>query len=235
MDSQMPDRFYEGMVRVKRHDINLGLLPSYLFEPSSPEFAEPALEMAKLNNYALTRRLISDPLGGSDPSIEDEVAKHDPNIEEWDLKCLIAFQDQYAVELDDYIGTVNKASILIFLYCWFIKSLKDISRRCEPSVFHENMKKGAFQRNELGTVLEILDLNTKGKASLSFNSAPIKHVLDKVRAIRNNFAHGEWDKIEEDIRGLILSNVFKSISDVLRVLETVCEPNTADPRGPREL
>ena len=77
MTTNVIELFWQGLVRVKKNDVNVGVIPDYLFGMSNGEevFSDAMMEMVKLNNYVLKIGSIDDWRDDGDPTIEEAIEK----------------------------------------------------------------------------------------------------------------------------------------------------------------
>jgi len=231
MTTNVIELFWQGLVRVKKNDVNVGVIPDYLFGMSNGEevFSDAMMEMVKLNNYVLKIGSIDDWRDDGDPTIEEAIEDAADDFDEVDREWLIYSQEQYAVEMDDFVRIASAASSLVVMYFWFIKTLKEICDWAEPSLYREKVKAGSFRQYEMGAILDILDGNTDGQASSKLFAGRIKIIMTKVQEIRNDYAHGNWDKVAKQIQQIRLRNAFEACSEFLTKLENSVVENRNDP------
>jgi hypothetical protein len=230
------DLFWHGLTRVRRHDLDVEVVPPYLFKATrgGEAFIDATYDLARLNNYVIK-------MGGSlawddsgDPSLEE--AMDEAGItDEFERGYIVYAQDEYPFDMDGFVKTSSAASALVITYFWFIKSLKDICRWAEPSLYERKVKSKAFHQNELVTILNILDANTDGTVTKKLYKGRIEIVMSAVQRLRNDYAHGNWGDLVNHIQQLRLVKVFEVISSFLSELETVVDQNCDDPNGPTKL
>ena len=124
MTTNVIELFWQGLVRVKKNDVNVGVIPDYLFGMSNGEevFSDAMMGMVKLNNYVLKIGSIDDWRDDGDPTIEEALDDAGDDFDEDDRAWLIYSQEQYAVEMDDFVRIASAASSLVVMYFWFIKT-----------------------------------------------------------------------------------------------------------------
>jgi len=230
------DLFWHGLTKVRRHDLDIEIVPPYLFKASrgGEAFINATYDLARLNNYVIK-------MGGSlawddsgDPSLEE--AMDEAGItNEFERDYIVYSQDEYPFDMDGFVKTSSAASALVIIYFWFIKNLKDICRWAEPSLYDEKVNSKEFHRYELGAIFDVLDANTHGAVTRGLYKGRIKIVMDAVQRLRNDYAHGNWGDLVNHIQQLRLVKVFETISSFLSELEVVVDQNWNDPKGPTKL
>ena len=228
--------FWYGLERVKTYDLDVGSSPSYLFQATEGKdaFVELSIDLARLNNYVRQLGVSLKWDEESDPSLEQTMDA--AGIEDDEERALISyFQGQYPLEMADFIKTASAANALVIIYFWFIKSLKDVCRWAEPSLYHDKVKAREFHRFEIGTILDILDANTDGLVTKEVYKGRIKIVMEAVQQLRNDYAHGNWDQLRTHIQQLRLMRVFETMSGFFGVLEQIVEENYDDPKASTKL
>ena len=73
-----------------------------------------------INNYVLKIGSIDDWRDDGDPTIEEALDDAGDDFDEDDRAWLIYSQEQYAVEMDDFVRIASAASSLVVMYFWFI-------------------------------------------------------------------------------------------------------------------
>jgi len=230
------DLFWHGLTRVRRHDLDVEVVPPYLFKATrgGEAFIDATYDLARLNNYVIK-------MGGSltwddsgDPSLEE--AMDEAGItDEFERGYIVYAQDEYPFDMDGFVKTSSATSALVIIYFWFIKNLKDICRWAEPSLYERKVKSKEFHQYELGAILDILDANTDGAVTKKLYKGRIEIVMGAVQRLRNDYAHGNWGDLVNHIQQLRLVKVFEAISSFLSELEAVVDQNRDDPKGPIKL
>jgi hypothetical protein len=120
------------------------------------------------------------------------------------------------------------ASTLTLLYFQTISFLKDIARVVCGDKFKNKLSSTAralSQQNygreqpEIVILIELIE-ESIGVNTHVFSDTEIKIlVLDCLRKVRNEYAHGEWHKLENTLKGVNLVLVFRAVGRMLKLLE----------------
>ena len=230
------DLFWHGLTRVRRHDLDVEVVPPYLFKATrgGEAFIDATYDLARLNNYVIKMSCSLAWDDSGDPSLEE--AMDEAGItDEFERGYIVYAQDEYPFDMDGFVKTSSAASALVIIYFWFIKNLKDICRWAEPSLYEQKVKSKEFHQYELRAILDILDANTDSVVRKKLYKGRIEIVMGAVQRLRNDYAHGNWGDLVNHIQQLRLVKVFETISSFLSELEVVVDQNWNDPKGPTKL
>ncbi len=206
-------QFWQGLVKVKRYDVEVYKIPKYILEPKGDFDLSIMMSQIELNNYLLEIAAINWS-NDDDPSLEEAIAES--GLDEDDS----FFSDgRYAVDMGDFAKLATQANAVVITYFWFIKTLKDICQEVDSSVCQEKFKSDAFHQGEMKAILAILDGKTAGTVSSQFYGCRIEHIMSEVKKIRNNYAHGNWVEVAKPLEGIRLKNVFEAISEFISGIE----------------
>ncbi|MDB9704107.1 hypothetical protein OAA86_08460 [Rhodospirillales bacterium] len=122
------------------------------------------------------------------------------------------------------------ASTLTLLYFQTISFLKDIASvvtRGKPDYTYKKIAKNLAQQNDGNSQPEIIiliELIEKGMGVKThvFLDAEIKILVrDRLKKVRNEYAHGDWKVLEKTLKGVNLVLAFKVVSKMLKQLEVL--------------
>lgn len=174
----------------------------------------------ELNDFCVTIYQALSEKQKEEINIENQIAKAEQDDDDDYL------QERYAVSMLSYseIGKIYvPASSLVLLYASFIRMLQYIAKYydeksyiAEKSVLAANKDK----RDELTQLFCILENQLESKIH-SFHDTRVRVLLsENMRAIRNHFLHGDWEKVEEKLIGIRIKSCFEVIKKILDELET---------------
>ena len=175
-------------------------------------FLEIQKEMATLNDFCVVIRDATE-----QHTHAQHVCEYEDPADAWDAEFARAMTGYSAHQVGKLF---SPASSLVLLYLFLIKSLKSLNITCNS----EKYRSWASKRNRHGPaeIKQLIELLEK-RFSISFGifgDQQMKIVLfEKVRIIRNNFAHGEWDKVERDLQKVNQVMAFSLVSKLLRKIE----------------
>lgn len=232
MNRNIVDLFWYGLERAKRYDASVGQLPSYIFGTSTGNepFIDASIRIAKLNNYILRVRDIKDWNDEDDPTAEEAIDASGLDFEDaFDRDIHIYFADHLEIEMSDFVELAQAASSMVMLYFLFISILKEVCDWSEPSLYRDKNRSGLFRKDEMGTILDILDRNTSGKVRSQLYAGRIEYIMNAVKKIRNDYAHGDWQGVAEKIKTIGMKRAFEGVSEFLLGLEKIVNQNKDDP------
>lgn len=232
MSGNIVDFFWHGLERVKRYDVSVGQQPSYIFSTSTGNepFIDASMNIAKLNNYILRVRDIKEWNDENDPTAEEAIDASGLDFEsESERSFHIHLAGEYEIEMSDFVKLAQAASSMVMLYFLFISILKEVCDWSEPSLYREKNESGLFRKDEMGTILDILDRNTSGKARAQLYAGRIEYIMNVVKKIRNDYAHGDLQGVAEKIKTIGMKRAFEGVSEFLSELEKIVSENKDDP------
>ncbi len=194
--------------------------PDYLFRPDerfSLEFWEIEREMAQLNDYCLLsvsetgrhlqqmRRECADLMTGKKRYVFPEDDFTGEQID-WLTEQIGQWEDTY--------GFIAKAMCLLLLSAFLEKTLRGLITALSPAGLRL-----AKERSGEGKVAQLL-ASLKTECRLSFDEPSDSYaVRDVCRKLRNDFAHGEWDKVRRTVHNLSLRDAFSAVTQLLTAVE----------------
>lgn len=194
----------------------------YLFQSSTQqvEFVAIAEEMEELNDYCVAAH---DATRGILRKHEQTEQRIDSGDFETDIPVDADFtaEDVQTGLLDFTIPKwqhinrfISHATTLLLLHVFVERSLKALCIALSPS---EEMKaKQLPGKSKIDSYLSFL----KESCSLSFEEPEASEELrDAVRRIRNDFAHGDWEKVEDACGKLGLRNAFSASTELFEAIE----------------
>jgi hypothetical protein len=120
------------------------------------------------------------------------------------------------------------ASTLTLLYFQTISFLKDIGRIVSGSNFDAKLNSTARalsrqnngrEQPEIVILIEMIEEALDVKTHV-FSDTEIKILVrDCLRKVRNEYAHGDWQKLKNTLKGVNLVLVFRAVSRMLKLLE----------------
>jgi hypothetical protein len=130
------------------------------------------------------------------------------------------------------------ASTLTLLYFQTISFLKDIASvvtRGKPDYTYKIIAKDLAQQNhghDQPEIIILIELIEKGMGVKThvFLDAEIKILVrDRLKKVRNEYAHGDWKTLEKTLKGVNLVLAFKAVSKMLKQLEVLYHEWESEP------
>lgn len=120
------------------------------------------------------------------------------------------------LQMDDW-GYINRvivrATCFVLLVAFLEKTLKALCGRYAST-------SPATKRIKSESTVNFLLTRLREDAHLQFETPePLIEVLDTIRAIRNDFAHGDWDAVELKAGEIGLRDAFRAVSELLYRIE----------------
>ena len=131
--------------------------------------------------------------------------------------------DEEILDWKTNVGFVTPSMILVLLFFLTEKSLKNLcysfsEGEGEYAVPAGKRFKIKNNNNESQIEANLRYLNEKCNFDFQIDEKIIS-LLYHCNKIRNNFAHGDWINVEEDITKIDLASAFKAISDLFKSIE----------------
>lgn len=194
----------------------------YLFRASSQNeiFLEVETEMAKLNDfcflienavthYSYQPRLDVD-LTGIDP---DDPDNEDLIDESWWLESVGFGPDEVGV-------LYGPATSLILLYFLTTQALKKLNSSYNKSRYQTFVRERRKTRDaEIVWLIKLLEFRMKTCFSVLEDPEIESVLIKKVRWIRNDFAHGNWDRVEQNLSGIGVIRAFSLAARMFSKIE----------------
>lgn len=165
--------------------------------------------LGQVNDYCF-QQLIS-----SEAKLKDlENERKDLGSGKLPLECAsqLDYLDEAIPNWTHNVNVIAKSSILIVLSSFVEWALK--------RVIQEFL--GEVSRNQMGGKSKIdsylLLLNKQVFSDMTI-PAKTKYILDSFRKSRNEFAHGDWETLENTLSSINLREAFESVSELLFLLE----------------
>ena len=186
-------------------------------------FIEAARAQHELNDFSVVLlRGVREKSASAVDMTDDEWEDLDP-----DEKLDLHEKNRLAYDLK-YLGDLYcPASILVMLYAILIRSMHEIGRYY-GSTEYKRWKESKLGRGpELERLIQLLE-RISGQELTVFSVPRVRILLDeRVRPLRNDFLHGDWDAVGRRLVGVNLRNCFEVVSLVLKYLEEVFDESTA--------
>ena len=207
---------------------------SYLFEArlGRGQFVSIEEEMAQLNNFGVILmdateqrlRLASEALdtlnAGHLPSGLEEYG-------EWQGELGDSFELEVSV-WEDTLGFVSKATVLLLLHILTEKGLKDLCSYNEE-VTGDKLGRKPPSTSKIDHCLTYLQTAWDVPIDEPPEGAGLRSLTAR---IRNNFAHGDWDKVREAVVPVGLVTAFRTVAALFASLEAACEGTWPDDHFP---
>lgn len=183
----------------------------YLFRCRHHEdcFLNIQKEMAMLNDFCVVIKDASDRHSHSMNADEYE----DP-VEAWEVEHMRALTGYSAKSVGKLF---SPASSMVLLYLFLIKSLRSINIS-----YNSDMFRVWRSNNNSPEVIQLIELLEK-RFEISFGiiqDQQMQIVLFRtVRRIRNNFTHGDWDKVDDDLQKVNPVMAFGLVSKLLNKIQ----------------
>tara|TARA_B100000029_G_C17172716_1_gene813913 strand:- start:37 stop:726 length:690 start_codon:yes stop_codon:yes gene_type:complete len=221
-------------------NLKISGLDDYLFHSEGLiDFVVIETELQQLNDYAVLvtesvhkqlndkKKLLKEYKAGEKKAIVSE----NDNLETED-RWMVGqdFTDDHKTILDEEIldwktnvGFITPSMILVLLYFLTEKSLKNLCysfSEGEGEYVVPAGKRFKIKNNKNESLIEANIRYLKEKCNFNFQiDEKIISLLYQCNKIRNNFAHGDWINVEEDIVKIDLASAFKAISSLFRSIE----------------
>ncbi len=183
----------------------------YLFRCRSGQdcFLDIQKEMAMLNDFCV---VIGDATEQHSHALQDSEYK-DP-ADAWDAEFARAMTGYSASQVGKLF---SPASSLVLLYLFLIKSLRSLNITYNSEIFRT--WRSDNRSPEIVQLIKLLE----DKFGISFGvlkDPQMEIVLFKsVRRIRNDFTHGNWDRVEKDLQKVSQVLAFSLVSKLLSKIE----------------
>ncbi len=118
----------------------------------------------------------------------------------------------------DNLYFITPATVLILLYFYTEKHLKELCKIYDKEF--DGKKKFRLQSSFKESKIEGSFKYLRDKCNISFfPDDKIKNTLKHINTIRNNFAHGDWDEIKNNIEKISVKECFKISSSIFSKIE----------------
>jgi hypothetical protein len=201
--------------------VDLDFQPDYLFEVDrfSDVFWTIAGEMAQLNNYCAlctveTARYLSG-LGKELKSLRSGKERCVTPDGDYSYERIESLEEGVETWQSTY-SFITKATCLLMLSAFLEKSLWAICKGIAPHgrAFSRSGKRGG--ESEVGHYLRFLH----DECGLAFTEPPESIAArESCRHIRNDFAHGDWDKVRERVATVQPREAFRAVAVLLKNVE----------------
>lgn len=181
----------------------------YLYQPT--RFCETFFvvfgKLAQLNNYCFHQMVSSHSRLTILKSERDRAAN-----KRWCSAEELDYYDEQIPDWEDNINVISKATAIILLCSFAEWALKTISIELTSASPRKNSQ-------SLSDVEHLLQ-HIKQNAGLSLpDQTEEMSLIHAFRKIRNAFAHGNWQELEQQLAVLRLRDCFESVSDLLMQIE----------------
>ena len=118
--------------------------------------------------------------------------------------------EQFEIPLwEDTQEFMSRAMCLILLVAFTEKSLKSLCIAFAPEEVRQPEK---FPQGKVATYLRFL----RDECAINFEEPPeAARLRRRCQVIRNNFAHGDWDKVRSEVSGISLRESFAAIASLM--------------------
>lgn len=180
----------------------------YIYQPD--RFWEPFWvlfdRLGQLNDYCFNQ------LVASETKLSELQAEHDRATEDKASGAeVFDYLSEQIPAWEDNVAIFAKAAPIVLLASFTEWGLKHIA----ISLFRGSPKKADRRMSDIQFYSHHL-------VSCGLEVENIEEFISRVgtfRSIRNNFAHGKWNEIEEDLRGISLREAFTGVSDMFEAFE----------------
>ena len=199
-----------------------GDVEPYLFQSTTQqvEFVAIAEEMEELNDYCVAAHDATRNILKKHEQTEQRIASGDTEMDFPDDADFTAEDVQIGL-IDSTIPKwqhinqfISHASSLLLLHVFVERSLKALCIAFSPS--EDTKAKQLPGRSKIDSYLSFL----KESCSLTFEEpAESEELRDAVRRIRNDFAHGDWEKVEDACKEIGLRRSFSASASLFEAIE----------------
>ena len=200
--------------------------PNYLYvanECSQPIFHRIQEEMSQLNDFCLLslestyehvqklKSYSSKLRSGEDIAFDEAMGDISDDVA-WGIE---EFQLPIWMDTQQFI---SRAMCLVLLSALLEKSLKDLVK------FFSHNQTVKFKKTKGTGEVESLLIHLNDEFGINFNEPEQSiEARELCRKIRNDFAHGHWDKVKESIRNYRLVSAFAAVAALLTAIDKATE------------
>jgi hypothetical protein len=211
-----------GMFDSLMHGSEDGQFQRYLFEAegnSQPIFYGVTEEMAQLNDFCM---LCLDATSSHLAKLKDAARRYSNReeiVEHPDFGDVTDMAEDGLREIEiprwkDTEEFMVRAMCLVLLSAFLENSLKAIAKVLRPPDAPPFKRKGAG--GEIDAVLSYL----RSSCGLEFvEQEASRTIREKCRAVRNSFAHGQWEKVRKSLADVSLPEAFLAASQLFRSID----------------
>lgn len=181
----------------------------YLYQPTrfSETFFVVFDKLAQLNNYCFHQMVSSRSRLSTLKSERDRAAN-----KRWCSAEELIYYDEEIPDWEDNVNVISKATAIILL-CSFVEwALKTISGELTSAPPRKNSQ----NLSDIDYLLQHIKQNAGLLLSGQIEEISLIHTF---RKIRNAFAHGNWQELEQQLAALRLRDCFESVSNLLMQIE----------------
>lgn len=181
----------------------------YLYQPTrfSETFFVVFGKLAQLNNYCF-HQLVSSHSQLSELKSQRDMAKN----QRWPSAEELHYYDDEIPDWENNVNVLAKANAIVLLCSFSEWALKIVSKELTSEV----PRKTSRGQSDIEHLLQ----HIKENAGLSLPDQDMElSIIHSFRSIRNAFAHGNWQELEQQLTVLRLRDCFEAVSNLVMEIE----------------
>lgn len=127
------------------------------------------------------------------------------------------------IKWSDSTNFIGPSIFLLSLYFLTEKSLKNLCYSFTEGTKHWQVPEGERfkvpqKKNESIVEASIRYLKETNKFNFELNAKTL-NLFEKIRILRNNFAHGDWENVHKNLSSIEINDAFKIVADIFIQIE----------------